>query len=122
MIFNAIMNMLPACTLCTCRRITHRGESTPGSAIAPIPFNLSAEGAEMWGALHDGEGNAIKGTRGRDSGGRREAGTLRSDSLMEATEQEVCLASTSSSQALMTCIACFDDFVSLSILMASECE
>ena len=114
--------MLPVSMLCTYIRITHRGESTPGSTIAPIPFNLSAEGAEMWGALHDGEGNAIKGTRGRESGGRREAGNLRSDSLIEATEQEVCLALINSSQAPMTYIAYFDVLVSLSTLIASECE
>lgn len=50
--------------------------------IAPIPFSLSVEGAEMWGATLDGEGNTIKGAKGS------KAGTPRS-------EKEVALASIS---------------------------
>jgi hypothetical protein len=55
--------------------------------IAPIPFSLSVEGAEMWGATLDGEGNTIKGAKGS------KAGTPRS-------EKEVSLASISSSFSL----------------------
>lgn len=50
--------------------------------IAPIPFSLSVEGAEMWGATLDGEGNSIKGAKGS------KAGTPRS-------EKEVALTSIS---------------------------
>jgi hypothetical protein len=50
--------------------------------IVPIPFSLSVEGAEMWGATLDGEGNTIKGAKGS------KASTPRS-------EKEVALASTS---------------------------
>lgn len=71
--------------------MTHRGEtpgSESGSMIAPIPFSLSIEGAEMWGATLDGEGNTIKGAKGS------KAGTPRLNALSEAREKEVAFAST----------------------------
>jgi hypothetical protein len=65
--------------------------------IAPIPFSLSVEGAEMWGATLDGEGNSIKEAKGS------KAGTPRS-------EKEVALASTSNTICLnyyrILCPAC----------------
>ena len=60
----------------------------------------------MWGATYDGEGNIIKGTHGRESGGRRDGGTPSSDSLIEAREKEVGLTSISCSVAVINNTAC----------------
>ena len=60
----------------------------------------------MWGASHDGEGSSIRGARGRESGGRREGGTPRSGSLLEAREREVGRALISSSLAVIIDTVC----------------